>query len=102
MKRLSKKVIELVNNYAGDLEKMPNEDKDFLIAQIDGLYKGFLSAALINRMWIEDSPIGEYTTDGQYCKYEVEPGLFAVGIYCLPIEGGKYLAIDYEIEDLLW
>ena len=42
MKRLSKKVIKIVNSYAGNLENIPIEDRDFLIAQINELYDGFL------------------------------------------------------------
>ena len=52
-------------------------------------------------MWIAPNPVGDYTKGGQYGKGKVIPGLIAVGTYCFPIEGGKYLAIDYEIEDLI-
>lgn len=96
MKVLSKKVIEIVNDYADNLENIPIDDRDFLIAQINGLYEGFLASVFVDYMWIEKKPIGNYTKDGQYCLSKEIPGLFAAGIYCLPIEGGKYLAIDYE------
>ena len=101
MKRLSKKVIKIINNNGSNLKNLSEEDKEFLIAQIDGLYDGFLDTVFITCMWIAPNPIGEYTKDGQYGKGKVIPGLIAVGTYCFPIEGGKYLAIDYEIEDLI-
>lgn len=96
MKRLSKKVIKIVNNYAGNLENIPIEDRDFLIAQIDELYNGFLETVFVGCIWIADKPIGNYIKDEQYGTSKVIPGFLVVGIYCLPIEGGKYLAIDYE------
>ena len=96
MKRLSKKVIKIVNNYAGNLENIPIEDRDFLIAQINELYDGFLETVFVDCIWIADKPIGNYIKDEQYGTSKVIPGFLVVGIYCLPIEGGKYLAIDYE------
>ena len=45
---------------------------------------------------MDDKPIGNYIKDGQYGMSKVIPGFLVVGIYNLPIEGGKYLAIDYE------
>ena len=42
MKRLSKKVIKIINNCAGNLINLSTEDREFLIAQINGLYEGFL------------------------------------------------------------
>lgn len=96
MKRLSKKVIKIINNCAGNLINLSTEDREFLIAQINGLYEGFLASVFVDYMWIEGKPIGNYTKDGQYCLSKEILGLIAAGIYCLPIEGGKYLAIDYE------
>ena len=83
------------------LKNSPKRIGEFLIAQIDGVYEGFLDTVFIICMWIAPNPIGDYTKDGQYGKCKVIPGLIAVGTYCFPIEGGKYLAIDYEIEDLI-
>lgn len=59
MKRLSKKVIKIVNDYAGNLENIPIEDRDFLIAQIDELYNGFLETVFVDCIWIADKPIGK-------------------------------------------
>ena len=101
MKRLSKKVIKIVNDYGSNLKNLSEDDKEFLIAQIDGVYEGFLETVFITCMWIAPNPIGDYTKDGQYGNGKVIPGLIAVGTYCIPIEGGKYLAIDHEIEDLI-
>lgn len=41
MKRLSKKVIKIVNDYGSNLKNLSEDDKEFLIAQIDELYEGF-------------------------------------------------------------
>ena len=89
MKVLSKKVNKIVNNCAGNLINLSKEDREFLIAQINGLYEGFLASVFVDYMWIEKKPIGNYTKDGQYCMSKGIHGLFAAGIYCLPIEGGK-------------
>ena len=74
MKRLSKKVIKIVNSYAGNLENIPIEDRDFLIAQINELYDGFLETVFVDCIWIDDKPIGNYIKDGQYGMSKVYLG----------------------------
>lgn len=94
MKKLPKIVIEIVKNCAGNLENAPKEDSEFVIAQIDRLYKNFCGEVIIQRMWITSNPIGYYTADGQYGKGNFTEAV-VIGTYCFPIEDGKYLAIDY-------
>ena len=68
MKRLSKKVIKIINNNGSNLKNLSEEDKEFLIAQIDGVYEGFLETVFITCMWIAPNPIGDYTKDGNMAK----------------------------------
>ena len=66
MKVLSKKVIKIINNCAGNLINLSTEDREFLIAQINGLYEGFLASVFVDYMWI-DAILPEQRNTWAYC-----------------------------------
>ena len=68
MKRLSKKVIKIINNNGSNLKNLSEEDREFLIAQIDGVYAGFLDTVFITCMWIAPNPIGIIQRTGNMVK----------------------------------
>lgn len=98
MKRLSKKVIKIINNNGSNLKNLSEEDKEFLTVQIDELYEGFFEDVYTGNITIVEEPTGKHQGEGQYCNQHSVgwTGDSFEGVYYFPIEDGRYLAIEYS------
>lgn len=98
MKKLSKKVIKIINNNGSNLKNLSEEDKEFLIAQIDKLYEGFFEDVYTGNITIVEEPTGKHQGEGRYCNQHSIgwTGDSFEGVYYFPIEDGRYLAIEYS------
>lgn len=97
MKKISKKAVEIVEKY-GDIDKIVEEEWEYLLKQIDKLYPDFTVDFDIWDMKLTEKYYGKSQQDGQYCSQSAigETGDYVRGTYYFPTIDGRYLAVSYD------
>lgn len=103
---LTKEVINAVKVIDSISKKMAQLDRarDSLFADIKGLilkedkFCG-INYLEITSLSIVDTPVGKFQENGSYASEQCDDSLYApdsgIGVVCWPIEGGKWLKVDY-------
>ena len=94
--KLPNDVIEIVEK-CGDFDEFSEEDREYIVAQIDELYEGFFEDLSVINVAIVDEPERKHQGYGQYCdQHSVGwTGDSFMGTYYFPTEDDRYLAIEY-------
>lgn len=97
MKKISKKAVEIVEEY-DCIDKIVGEEWEYLLKQIDKLYPDFAVDSNIWNMRITKEYSGEFQQDGQYCLQSAvgESSDSYTGTYYFPTTDGRYLAVSYD------